>query len=440
MITRNKRARAGGFRHMARGHVALVLALCLGGARPELARRAEWPGDKRPAPREPRAAEVAPALDPDLAPARGSWAREHGADRRCLSEALGERQRTFVLGARVVPGVSGPAIEYYSYGDTGLVASFDHYWPASTLKLVAAVGALETLAERGFGRDAEVAIEDADGPFRGTVEELVWLALTVSDNPAYNRLARIAGFDALEGRLDWWGLDRTTIQRAYTDGERAFTLRAPRSLAIEEGSRSLSIAGARGSVEDPACPAESNCTSLADLLEALRKVALHDELPPLDRFALGPVERDTLVAAMRASKSRIRPAAERVFGSATVFGKTGSVPDNDRLDHVFVDAGPERYLVAISVPYEEPDETVDRLAEEVLRALRDRCRGAPPIEHDAGLLEVIAGDVIAASGDVRYWVDAFAWDGPPPAEPDRLYTIVAFDHGRPVARRSLRVR
>jgi hypothetical protein len=362
---------------MARGHVVLVLVFCVGGARPELAGPPARESDKRPPPRE--RVDVPLVVEP-LVPVRGSWVRERAADRRCLAEALGERERTYVLGARVVSGGSGPALEYYSYGETGVIESWEHYWPASTMKLIAAVAALETLVELGFDRDAEILLEDADGAFHGSVEELVWLALTVSDNPAYNRLARIAGFDALEARLDRWGLDRTTIQRAYTEGERAYTLRQPRSIEIRQGERTRSTVGARGTFEDPACPAESNCTSLADLLEVLRRVALHDELPPADRFAIGPVERDTLIAAMRASKSRIRAAAERVFGDAIVFGKTGSVPGNDRLDHVFVDAGRERYLLAISVPYEEPDETIDLLAEEALLALRDECRSAPAIE------------------------------------------------------------
>jgi hypothetical protein len=368
---------------MARAQVALVLALCVGGARPELVGRNALESEKRAPPRVARV-EVPTGVDPPLVPVRGSWIRERAADRRCLAEALGERERTYVLGARVVRGGSGPALEYYSYAETGVVASWEHYWPASTMKLIAAVAALETIAELGFDRDAEIALEDADGAYRGSVEELVWLALTVSDNPAYNRLARIAGFDALEARLARWGLDRTTIQRAYTEGERAYTLRAPRSIEIRQGARTRSIAGTRGALEDPACPAESNCTSLADLLEVLRRVALHDELPPEDRFALGPVERDTLVAAMRASKSRIRAAAERVFGDVVVFGKTGSVPGNDRLDHVFIDAGDERYLLAISVPYEEPDETIDLLAEEALVALRDECRSAAAVELRVG--------------------------------------------------------
>jgi hypothetical protein len=418
----------------ARAHSAMLVAACVAAFEPTVAG-----GIRKAAPVAAAPIARAPA-DPAIAAAGGSWLRARAADRTCLGGALGARERTFVLGARVVGGASGPALEYYSYGETGLVPSFGRYWPASTLKLAAAVAALEAIRERGFDRDAVVDLEDADGPFEGTVEELVWLALGVSDNAAYNRLARLSGFDGLEVRLRSWGLDDTTIQRAYTEGERAFTLREPRHFTIREGARGFSFAEARGTAADPSCPNESNCTSLADLVELLRRVALASELPSGDRLALAPSDRDTLVDAMRAAKSRMRSAAVRVLGDAIVYGKTGSVPDNERLDHVFIDAGDERYFLAISVPYEEPDETVAELAEHALRALRDRCRGAPPVESANELVLYIRDGRLVADGAARYWVDSFEVDGPPPAVPDHLYTVVRVEGERPIAHRAVRIR
>jgi len=92
------------------------------------------------------------------------------ADRSLLSRGLRRAsatlpEATHLLIAEVVRGIDGPALRYYSLGDSGFVFSHERYWPASTVKLIACVGALTTLHERGISGDAKLRFEDLDGVY-----------------------------------------------------------------------------------------------------------------------------------------------------------------------------------------------------------------------------------------------------------------------------------
>lgn len=271
--------------------------------------------------------------------------------------------------------------EWFSLGDTGLVPSHDHYWPASTVKLMSAVAALETLHDRGLTGEAILSFTDDDGPYFGPASEIARLAVQVSDNPSYNRTVLIAGVDDLNERIfPSWGLHITRLQRRYTrpDGVADLSLRRSPEIRYREGDETGVIPARTSHHRYADCPADANCTSLYELLSVMRRVTLHRELPEPERFHLSDHDVDVLLDALRASRTRLALGATAVLGDVVVYNKTGTVPGDDRLDHgLVVDrVSGRRYLVALALPWattENDDaEELTRQALEAIVARRPR--------------------------------------------------------------------
>ena len=170
-----------------------------------------------------------------------------GADRTSLGDAFARAgyrppAGTHLLAAKVETGVGQPAYSFFSLGESGFAYSDGRYWPASTVKLMAAVGALRTMRSYSVTGAARVRFDDPDGRYEGTVRELYKAALTVSSNVAYNRLMEIAGFDELnEQYLDEAGLTRTVLQRRYTHPTPEADLRTSPPIIFNEGISSGTI-------------------------------------------------------------------------------------------------------------------------------------------------------------------------------------------------------
>jgi len=92
-----------------------------------------------------------------------------------------------VLAARIFDGGESPAYAFYEAGGGGFGGGF---FPASAIKLLAAVGALDFARSLGFGGDAVV-----DGGYR--LRDYYDAALRWSSNEDYSALVRIAGVDRL---------------------------------------------------------------------------------------------------------------------------------------------------------------------------------------------------------------------------------------------------
>lgn len=125
---------------------------------------------------------------------------------------------TYLVAALAQPGLGQLAFSFFSRGNDGFVWSSGVYWPASTVKVLAAVGAIQKMVSVGCGVNANVTFTDDDGFYDGTVANLVDLAIRVSDNVAYNRLMEIGGFEEINHDLlhARFGMPQLVLQRRYT--------------------------------------------------------------------------------------------------------------------------------------------------------------------------------------------------------------------------------
>jgi hypothetical protein len=301
---------------------------------------------------------------------------------------------TYLLATRVVRGVGQPGYASYSLRDTAFMYSWGRYWPASCVKLMAAVGALRTLKQHGLNGSTWVELEDEDGRFRGPVRLLQRRAIRKSTNTDYNRLMLIAGLDRLNEHYlrARYGLPRMVLQRRYTHPTPTANLRRSPPISFRHGKRSGTLPARQSTRTYARCPQEANCVTLFELQEVVRRVMLHHELPAARRFPIGSKDIKRLHADMLAAPNKFDPGATAAFGTAPkVFNKAGRVPGDDHLDSAFIVHGKERYLLAASVPYSGPYEKgsvtkkqLEQLGQHTLSILR-RLPRTPWLQQDAGL-------------------------------------------------------
>src|SRR5690606_10002092 len=148
----------------------------------------------------------------------------------------------------------------------------DDWWPASTIKLYAAVAALETLRARGLSPATEVTFHYAEGAVTARASELLRAAIAQSNNRAFDRLVELAGFDAAHPEFSTprKGFVDTVSQRSY-----AHRLRYPDgngsnrhspAITLEEGEQRVELPERPGSLEVQ-CADHGNCTTLRELAE-----------------------------------------------------------------------------------------------------------------------------------------------------------------------------
>ncbi len=333
---------------------------------------------------------VLPPLRDDATEPDWRWDRKarRAIDRDTLRDAFRRAGYALPEGAavyavRIVPGLAGPAYVLYQ---AGLGAFSVDFWPASTVKLLAALAALEYVRELGFTGAARVTFDPATAD---SLRAIVDRSLRISSNSDYDLTLLLAGVDRLntEFLTPARGFPTTVLQRSYMG------LGVPDSpeCTLEEGGRSRVVA-ARRARSDYGCLDGGNCANLFELTEALRRLVLHDELPVPERFDLDDADRAALLDALCvADSSSFLDGAVRVLGAPPrICHKTGSVRDRDFLDHALIEvpATGERWLLAASIP-DQGGATASRaalsdLAEQVLRALRGR-RGGFALQPDAGI-------------------------------------------------------
>ncbi|MDQ3978433.1 MAG: hypothetical protein M3314_02625 [Actinomycetota bacterium] len=234
----------------------------------------------------------------------------------------------------------------YDEYDAGDGAFTTDFWPASSIKVVAAVGALEFLAGMGFTGAARVTTEDGSVAVRDLYEE----ALRDSSNGAYDWLVSIPGVDWLntEFLVPGNGFTATVIQRSYTDPESGL-VPSP-VMTISEGERTLELP-AREVEGTDRCPDRGNCSNLLEMSDTLRRIVLVDEIPPTERFVIAPEDVAALRRALLEAEGFIDPGAEAVFGVGTpVFNKPGQTLDDECVDVGLVEGPRNGYMLAITTP------------------------------------------------------------------------------------------
>ena len=225
---------------------------------------------------------------------------------KALVVELGGGVRRAPAGSTGEPaGAAEPAATYFDWRGTS--DDRDDWWPASSVKLYAAIAALEVLHGLGFSPNAALTFHyDAAGEEEVTLPlaQIVDAAIVPSNNAAFNRLVEIVGFDGIN--RDFFtarnGLGGTVFLRAYNATRRdpitghGVNRYSPR-ISIVEGTRHGELPARVGSGQYP-CPDQGNCTTLRQLAEAMRRVMLHEHLPAAGRFALGPRELAVLRRAL----------------------------------------------------------------------------------------------------------------------------------------------
>lgn len=452
--------------------LALVLTACLSSgtdrgatpvaSTPQPARPAEPP----PAPTLPPA--PPPAPDPALLALRAEYphpiALDDARDRdgwfqmaRLLSDqdSLGKHYRRVdyeppafsrALVVVVRPGVGQPRYFHYSLGDTAFEVPRHYFHPASTVKLATSVGALWTVGALGLTGDAEIEFTDAEGVQRGRIADMIHEALMHSSNKDYNRLVRIAGFDALNEQYlsPRWGLPEMAIQARYGD-RRGPTLRSSPPMRYREGELQGELPAREAASHNRAC--KGNCATLFELHDVQRRVILHEELPPGQRFPIGQPDVERMRATMRITRKRLGRVPDEAFGAPVeVLNNVGRIPGLALLENATLieRGGPRRLFMVASVAFPAALGDTDRLVVPRLRqlvrptldlALATTPRG-PGLQHDAGprpqlrVAQRADGLLVEVDGDAeaRVWLDRRPFT---PAI-GRAFTLAAVEPGEHV--------
>lgn len=307
-------------------------------AEPAAPRPAEAPAEEASAPLEDPAlaalrAEYPKLLALDAARDRDGWfdmaralADKESLGRHFKRVDYAPPMSSRALAVAVGPGVGQPRYFYYSFGETAFEVPVHYFHPASTVKLAASVGALRTVGTLGLTGDVWLEFQDGEGGFAGKLADSVHEALMHSSNRDYNRLVRIAGFDALN--VDYlsptWGLPEMAIQARYGSREGP-TLRSSPAIRYREGDKAGEIPAREGTSEHPTC--KGNCATLFELHDVQRRVLLHDALPEGQRFPIDARDAARMKETMRITRKRLGRVPEEAFGAPVViYNNVGRIP------------------------------------------------------------------------------------------------------------------
>ncbi len=293
-----------------------------------------------------------------------------------------------VYGARILDGAAHPAYQVFEAGDGAFDMSF---WPASTIKLLSALAALEWVYSHGFTGAARI---DWDSGFGDNFRDIYTRAIQVSSNIDYDRTLRAAGWDFMNATFltPERGFPRTVITASYARVE----VRNPGGYTLTEGGNTKYIAGRAGTGEYG-----RNDTDLFELTEGLRRIMLDGEVPESERFAIAPADVDGVKAALcSATPSYFASGASTALGGiASICHKPGWVPDNECLDHALVTTEDgRRFLLAASIPYQTNCPGLSTVAQHTLGFLA-RPSARAPLQPDGGEL------TMQFDAD-RTWIDA----------------------------------
>jgi len=346
-------------RGLFRLHVALILVLAGAGSATATVRSES--GIRRHAVALSRNLEGA-SMPEGLGPLSGPPSPPVSLDGRLKAIGYDLPEDANVYAVRIVEGPEGRIYEQYQAGGGALAVNF---WPASSIKVLAAVGTLDFARSLGFTGAATVTFDDGS-PGR-TLRSIYEAAIRDSSNYDYDLLVRIAGLDRLNSQFLTArnGFPVTSISRSYS----GMDIEDSPALTLTEGDRRASVP-ARKAELPPECP--GNCSDLFEMTESVRRVVMNDQLPREQRFDLDPSDVKGLTGALLDSEGFLDGAVRSVLGSgARVYSKPGDADGLDCLDVTFVQSRTgRRFLLSATVPHRSGGcEALSRLAKGVLQLL-----------------------------------------------------------------------
>jgi hypothetical protein len=244
-----------------------------------------------------------------------------------------------------------PEFTWHDYRDTGRRTDF---WPASTIKLYAAVAALEWLNDRGWPLDAVVTFEHrtADGRWvvdcARTVPEMLSAVFRRSSNEDYTLLLRMVGIDHINTAflVPARGFEGSALMRGYVlDRPWVYTREEPQRITVQtvRDARRETVEhtwSGRSYAEERGCTVidsrTGNVTTPRDLAECMRRIIFHDALPEQDRFRLSADQLKFLrhggdglvglqVNTRESGASAWKDGLDTVFPEAAFFHKSGLI-------------------------------------------------------------------------------------------------------------------
>jgi hypothetical protein len=257
-----------------------------------------------------------------------------------------------------------PAFRWHHTPGEGSARNF---WPASAIKLPAAVAAVERVNALGFGLDTVVSFEHQEegghwvhDTARG-LREMTSEVFRRSSNEDFTLLLRLAGIDWVNTQflVPKKGFPHTAIMRGYVAGETrpwSYVRPEPQRITLLEADgekkrvfahtwSGRSYAEERGATIIDA--KTGNVSSTAELVECLRRLIFHDQLPESERYAITSGQAAFLVhggggfSGLETRNADSGPtawtkAAELVFPTARFYHKSGLI-SNYAMDLAFID-------------------------------------------------------------------------------------------------------
>lgn len=343
-------------------HVCLILVCMAGGVATVAVRAGDAPARSVVLPRGTRTA-TRTDTQPTLGPLSEPPAPPVSLDGQLAAQGYDLPEHSDVYAVRVVDGPGGRTYEQFQAGGGALAEDF---WPASSIKVLAALGALDYARSLGYTGAATVSFAD-DSDVR-TIRSIYEAAIRDSSNYDYDLLVRIAGVDRLNSVFLTAanGFPVTSITRSYAETD----VSDSPPMVIEEGDKRTYVPRRVGKLK-PECDA-GNCSNLFEMAESVRRIVLDDQLPAEQRFDLDPADIKDLRQALHDAEGFFPPAVAAVFGDgATIYDKPGDTADFDCLDVAFIEtAAGRRFLLAATVPHSSGGcDALVELATHVLRLL-----------------------------------------------------------------------
>jgi hypothetical protein len=299
-----------------------------------------------------------------------------------------------------------PAFSWHEYQHTGDRTDF---WPASAIKVYAAVAALELLNERGFSLDTALIFEhrESDSGWildcARSMREMLSEVFRRSSNEDYTLLLRFVGIDRINTQflVAEKGFPHSALMRGYVLGRpygytreepQRITLRSPdgRTEMIEHVWSGRFYAEERGaSVIDART---GNVTSPRELAECLRRILFHDDLPAQEQYHLTADQLQFLRhggAGLSGLENRIasseaiawKNAIDAVFPQARFYHKAGVI-SSYALELAAIDdraaSGREFILVpVVAAGSETKPESGQRIISRMSQAIAEWIRDMP---------------------------------------------------------------